>query len=337
MTLLRKLGGNLGWDKGVGLFLLVTIVFGWLITPDFATTSNLGFVLQDIGEILIIALPMTFLIIAGEIDLSVASALSLVSSTIGYSYRHGVAFSLAIVIGLVVGIICGLINGILVNYLGLKSLAVTIGTLGLYRGICYVLLGNQPVNQLPQFWTDLGTNNIPHTFLPWSIVIIIPSVFAAWVMLHHTRIGRWTFVTGISAEAAQFAGIPVKKFKLSLFVATGFMTGLAALVYTLRFASASPDSAMGYELSVIAAVLFGGVSIAGGFGTMWGVLFSVIELGAIRSVLQLVNFTANALQIVSGVLLLFSVALPRVIEMFKTRREAREKQPVTSLTSSRSV
>jgi rhamnose transport system permease protein len=244
---------------------------------------------------------------------------------------------MCLVIGILVGTLCGALNGYLVNYLGLQSLAVTIGTLGLFRGLCFVLLGNQPVNQLPNFWTGLGINNIPHTFLPWSFALIAPLIAIAWITLHYSRLGRWTFVTGISAEAANFAGIPVKRFKFWLFVATGFMTSLAAIVYTLRFASASPDSARGYELSVIAAVLFGGVSIAGGVGTMWGVLFSVIELGVIRSVLQLINFSANALQVVSGGLLLFSVALPKAIETFKTRRKASDSIPVPSLTSSRSV
>ena len=337
MNFINKLRTNFSWDRGVGVLLVLTILIGWFASPDFASSSNFGFILQDIGEFIIIALPVTFLIIAGEIDLSVASTLSLVSSTIGYSYRSGINFTLAIFIGLLVGILCGALNGYLVNYLGLQSLAVTIGTMGLFRGLCFVLLGNQPVNQLPTFWTNVGANSIPHTFLPWSVVLIIPGVILAWIILHHTKIGRWTYVSGISAEAANFSGIPVKRFKFLLFVATGFITGLAGVVYTLRFASASPDSAMGYELSVIAAVLFGGVSIAGGFGTMWGVVFSVIELGVIRSLLQLVNFTANALQMVSGALLLFSVALPRVAEAYKTRREAREKKTITSLTSSRSV
>ncbi len=337
MSKLSALRGNIGWDKGVGILLLVTLIVGSLITPDFATTSNLGFVVQDIGEIMIIALPMTFLIIAGEIDLSVGSALSLVSSTIGYSFAHGISFGFAILIGICVGAATGALNGFLVNYLGLQSLAVTIGTMGLFRGLCFVLLGNSPVNQLPDFWTGLGVNNIPHTFLPWSFVLIAPLVFIAWILLHHTKLGRWTFVTGISAEAARFSGIPVKRFKFLMYVATGVMVSLAAVVYTLRFASASPDSAMGYELTTIAAVLFGGVSIAGGFGTMWGVIFSVIELGAIRSVLQLVNFSSNALQMVSGALLLFSVAFPKAIELLKSRREARVKNPSPSLTSMRSV
>lgn len=311
----------LGWDRGVIVLLVLTYVIGSFVTPDFLTTSNIGFVLQDIGEILLIALPMAFLIIAGEIDLSVASSLTLSSDVIGIFVRHGYPMMLGILAGLITGALCGALNGYLVTKWGLQSLAVTIGTLGLFRGLCFVLLGNNPVNEFPSFWTDLGSNNIPHTFLPWSVLLFVPFSTIAWIVLHRTRTGRWTFASGINPEAARFSGIPVNRLKFFLFVSTGFMSGVAGVVYTLRFASASPDGARGYELSVIAAVLFGGVSIAGGFGTMWGVLAAVIELGAIRSVLQLVNFSANALQIVSGALLLFSVAVPRATEMFHNHRE----------------
>jgi rhamnose transport system permease protein len=176
--------------------------------------------------------------------------------------------------------------------------------------------------------------NIPGTFLPWTTLIIVPCIAIAWIILHSTKYGRWTFITGISAEAANFSGVPVKKFKFALYLFSGLYCALAGIVYTLRFASASPDSARGYELSVIAAVLFGGVSIAGGFGTMWGVVFSIVELGVIRSVLQLVNFSGNALQIISGALLLFSVALPKAIETLKTLRESRATKQVPSTSRS---
>lgn len=310
------------WDKGVMVLLVVTAVVGSFVTPYFATSSNLSFVIQDIAEIMLIALPMTFLIIAGEIDLSVASTLSLVSSTIGILFRHGWPFSWAIVAGLVVGALCGALNGFLVTKMGLSSLAVTIGTLALFRGLCFVLLGNQPVNQLPTEWTDLGYNSIPHTFLPYSFILLVIFGALAWVLLHYTRVGRWTFAVGINAEAAKFSGIPVRRLKFALFTVTGLMSGVAGVVYTLRFASASPDSASGYELGVIAAVLFGGVSIAGGIGTLWGVLAAVLELGVIRSVLQLIDVSANALLVVSGALLLISVAVPRAIELVRERRES---------------
>jgi len=310
------------WDKGVMVLLVATAVVGSFVTPYFATSSNLSFVIQDIAEIMLIALPMAFLIIAGEIDLSVASSLSLVSSTIGFLFRHGWPFAWAIVIGLIVGALCGALNGFLVTKLGLQSLAVTIGTLALFRGLCFVLLGNQPVNQLPESWTNLGYNSIPHTFLPYSFILLVIFGTLAWVLLHYTRLGRWTFAVGINVEAAKFSGIPVRRLKFALFTATGLMSGIAGVVYTLRFASASPDSASGYELAVIAAVLFGGVSIAGGIGTLWGVLAAVLELGVIRSVLQLVDVSANALLVVSGALLLISVAVPRAIEILRNRRES---------------
>ena len=313
---------SFGWDKGIILFLVLAIVAGSFATPYFANTDNLSFVIQDIAEIAIIALAMTFLIIAGEIDLSVASSLSLSSAAIGTLFHNGVPFPLAVLGGLLTGLLCGLLNGFLVTVVGLQSLAVTIGTLALYRGLCYVLLGNQPVNNMPDSWTSLGYSNIPGTFFPYSTILLVVFGAVAWVILHYTKLGRWTFAIGINPEAAKFSGVPVNRMKLGLFAATGLMSGVAGVVYTLRFASASPDGAIGYELAVIAAVLFGGVSIAGGIGTLWGVLASVLVLGVIRSVLQLTNFSANALLIVSGALLLISVVFPRVADLIRARRKS---------------
>ncbi len=313
---------NFAWEHGVVVFLISVIGAGSLMSPYFATTDNLSFVLQDVGEIAIIALAMTYLIIAGEIDLSVASTLNLSSAALGFAFRNGISFELSIVIGLLVGLICGLINGYLVTIIGLPSLAVTIGTLALYRGLAYALLGNEPVNELPDAWINLGVTNIPNTFLPWSVIPLAVLGAIAWVVLHYTRIGRWTFAIGINAEAAKFSGIPVARMKLALFAATGLMSGVAGVVYTLRFASASPDGAVGYELGVIAAVLFGGVAIAGGVGSLWGVLAAVLSLGAIRSALQLADFSANALLVVSGALLLVSVVVPRAIVISKSRRKS---------------
>ena len=310
------------WEHGVTVFLVVAIALGSSLSEYFATTDNLSFVIQDVAEIAIIALAMTYLIIAGEIDLSVASTLNLASAAIGFSFRNGVPFELAIVIGLLVGLACGLLNGYLVTIVGLPSLAVTIGTLALFRGLAYALLGNEPVNELPENWIVLGYENIPNTFLPWSTIPLVILAAIAWVVLHYTRVGRWTYAIGINAEAAKFSGIPVARMKLALFGVTGLMSGVAGVVYTLRFASASPDGAVGYELSVIAAVLFGGVAIAGGLGSLWGVLAAVFALGAIRSALTLLDFTGNALLIVSGLLLLISVVLPRAIELVKDRRKS---------------
>lgn len=311
--------GQFTWDKGVVLFLLISILISSLGSEYFATTSNLSFVIQSIAEIAIIATAMSYLIIAGEIDLSVASIMALTSASIGYAFQEGIPFDIAILIGLIVGLLAGVFNGILVTVFGLPSLAVTIATLALYRGLCWVLLENKPVNQLPREWIALGNENIPDTFLPWATIPVVVLAAIAWFVLHHTKLGRWVFAIGTNPEASNFSGIPVNRVKLGLFAYTGLMSGVAGVIYTLRFASASPDGGTGYELSVIAAVLFGGVAIAGGVGTMWGVMAAVITIGVLRSGLQLQGFSANALLVVSGGLLLISVILPRVTEFVRSR------------------
>lgn len=317
---------NFSWDKGVGLFLIFAVIVGSLLTDNFANASNLSFVLRDVTEFAIIAFAMTFLIISGEIDLSVASSLNLSSASLGFLYRAGVPFEVAIIGGLLVGLACGLFNGFLVAKLGLPSLAVTIATLALYRGLCYALLGNKPVNQLPEFWIGIGYGRIPGTFIPWATIVLVLLAATAWFVLHHTRYGRWTFAIGVNAEAAKFSGIPVQRTKFILFAMTGLMSGVAGVIYTLRFASATPAGAIGYELSIIAAVLFGGVSIAGGVGTLSGVLAAVLSLGVIRSVLQLTGFTANSLLIVSGMLLLISVISPKITEYLRQRPRTKAKK-----------
>ena len=323
--------GNFTWDKGVVLFLIISIFVASFSSEYFATASNLSFVIQAIAEIAIIATAMAYLIIAGEIDLSVASIMALTSASIGYAYQEGVPFEIAIGLGLVIGVLAGLFNGILVTVFGLPSLAVTIATLALYRGLCWVLLENKPVNQLPKEWVALGNQNIPNTFLPWATILVVILGGLAWFVLHHTRLGRWVFAVGINPEASKFSGIPVKRLKLGLFTYTGLMSAIAGVVYTLRFASASPDGGVGYELTVIAAVLFGGVAIAGGIGTMWGVLAAVLSLGVIRSGLQLAGFSANALLIVSGGLLLVSVILPRVTEFVRSQKLWGSTQPKSKI------
>ena len=208
---------SFSWDKGVGLFLIIAVVLGSMLSDNFANTSNLSFVLRDVTEFAIIALAMTFLIISGEIDLSVASTLNLSSASLGFLYRAGLPFEAAIIGGLLVGLACGLFNGYLVTKLGLPSLAVTIGTLALYRGLSFALLGNEPVNQLPEFWISLGYGRIPGTFIPWSTILLVVLAAIAWFILHNTRYGRWTFAIGVNAEAAKFSGIPVQRTKLALF------------------------------------------------------------------------------------------------------------------------
>jgi len=292
---------------------VLLVLFGGMSNEYFATGDNINFILGDVSEIMLIAFPMALLIIVKEIDLSVASSLTLASALCGVTWQATGSIWVAVLAGIITGVACGLLNGILVTRLGLSSLAVTIGTLALYRGLCYVALGDTPIADFPTEFTDLGYTPIPDTFLPWVVVPMVVAGIVFWYVLHGTRFGRWLFAIGQGDEAAEFSGIPVLRVKLWLFVLTGLMCGIAGIGYTVRFASSSPDGALGFELLIIAAVLFGGVAIAGGVGTIWGVIAAVLIWGFSQSYLQLIGWDANALVIVSGVLLLLSVTIPRLL------------------------
>jgi rhamnose transport system permease protein len=318
---MKPVAARLTWDKIVPVLLVLTVIVGTQLQPRFGRGSNLVFVVQDIGEIMIIAFAMTLVIMTGEIDLSVASTAALASCVLGWAFDHGVPIWIAVLLALVTGVLCGGVNGLLVTAFGLPSLAVTIGTLALFRGLCWALLGDEPVASYPDSWTMLGSGRFPHTYIPYLAPLLIVGTIGYTVLLHATRAGRWIVAIGQSAEAATFAGIPVARVKLLLFLHSGLLSALAGVVYTMRFASSRPDGATGFELLVIAAVLFGGVSIFGGTGTMWGVIGAVLFLGALRSLLLLEKVPPNALNIINGALLLASVVVPAVIAVLRRRRK----------------
>jgi rhamnose transport system permease protein len=309
------------WDTAIILLLALVLIFASATTGTFLTTTNIFYIFSNTSEIMIIAFAMTFLIILGEIDLSVASILALSSSMLGWSYVRGVPIWGAIFICLAVGTLCGFINGYLVTKLGLGSLAVTIGTLALYRGIANGLLGENTVNEFPAVTTDFGLKSIGSTFMPRTLpLILLFGIFFA-LLLHRTPFGRRTLAIGQSPEAAKFAGVDVVKHKLIVFTFTGFMSGVAGMVYTFRFSTAQADNGVGLELLVISAILLGGVSIFGGIGTMWGVVAGVLLAGSVESWLTLQEIEAKWRTIVTGILLLISVAAPVLVQKSKARRE----------------
>jgi rhamnose transport system permease protein len=322
-----KVLGRLQWDRFVPVLAVATLLVGSFQNDKFLTTSNMTFLIQSIAEIMLIAFSMTFLIIAGEIDLSVSSIAALSSCTLGYVWEHTGNIPVAVVSAILVGALCGAFNGLLVTRLGLQSLAVTIGTLALYRGLCFALLGDDRLTPFPVSFTSLNYKGVLGTWVPYVTVLLVVFGLVFGVVLHATRRGRWVFAIGQSKDAARFVGIPVGRTVLLLFVTNGVMAGVAGAVYTVRFASARPDGAVGLELEVIAAALFAGVSIFGGVGTMWAVASSVVFLGAIRSLLRLNGATANELTIVTGSLLLLSVVIPAIATRVGGRRRAHAPPP----------
>ncbi|MFP5347511.1 MAG: ABC transporter permease, partial [Actinomycetes bacterium] len=293
----------------IGLLVLV-VAYSLVNVPNFDGPLTSYFLFLDIAPILLIALPMTMVIITGEIDLSVASIVGLSSVLVGVLHQDvGLSVPLAGLLALVAGVACGLLNGFLVAYVGVPSLAVTIGTLALFRGLAVGLLGTRAVTDFPETWTslakaklDLGTMQAPVIMVPFLVLLV---VFV--VLLHFSVFGRGVYDIGLGSEAAHFTGVNVERTKLVLFVLSGVVSAFAGIFFTLRFGSARGDNATGLELQVIAAVLLGGVSIFGGRGRLHGVIAGVVLIGVISSALRLENVTVNVINIIIGLLLVASV------------------------------
>jgi rhamnose transport system permease protein len=294
-------------EVAVIALLVVVVLWASATVANFSGPLTFPFLILDSAPILLIALPMTLVIVTGEIDLSVASVVGLSSVLVGMLHQDGMSIPLAGLIALVVGVLCGLLNGFLVAYVGLPSLAVTIGTLALYRGVAVGLLGTTAVTDFPFKWTNLIQQGFAGGRLPFVLVpiVVLAVVFAA--LLHFTSFGRGLFDIGLNAEAAHFSGVNVARTKLTVFVLAGAVSAFAGVYYTLRYGSARGDNATGLELQVIAAVLLGGVSIFGGRGALHGVLGGVLLIAVISSALRLENVTVNVINIIIGLLLVLSV------------------------------
>jgi rhamnose transport system permease protein len=310
------------WEVGLVFALAGVVLFGVSTSSQFLTSTNFFYLNLSIGEVAIMALPMTLIIVTGEIDLSVASTLGMSSALLGYLYLHGWSIPIAIAVVLVVGAAAGALNGFLVTRVGLPSLAVTIGTLTLYRGIAITILGPQTVSTFPAKYTNIGVTPLPHTggYVSYSVGFFFVLAILFGIALHATPFGRSLFVMGANEEAARYAGIRVKRTKFRLFVLSGVVCAFAGILYTFRLSTAVQDNGIGLELSVVTAVLLGGVSIFGGRGSIVGVVLAIAVFAGLQSALFLTNFEQRAMGVVTGSLLLLSVLIPNAATFVRRGR-----------------
>ncbi|HEX2143204.1 MAG TPA: ABC transporter permease [Glycomyces sp.] len=315
-------------EMAVVAILAAVLLYANAAVSNFDSPLTLYYLFLDVTPLLLIALPLTMVIVTGEIDLSVASVVGLSSVLVGVLYAHaGMPMWAAVLTAVAVGAVCGSLNGFLVAYVGLPSLAVTIGTLALYRGIAIGLLGTEAVTDFPEFWTDLAKmrivegGSLPMVLIPFAVL----AAGTVW-LLHFSPFGRGVFEVGLNREAAHFTGVNVERTKFGLFVLTGAVSALAGVYFTLRYGSARGDNAYGLELQVIAAVLLGGVSIFGGRGALHGPIAGVLLIGAVSSAMRLEGQTVNAINIVIGVLLVASVVATPILSKAAANRAARKQK-----------
>lgn len=315
-----RLGALLGrWEALLALLLVAAFAANAIMLPHFLDLYNLADGTFNFSEKALIALPMALLIICREIDISVSGILALSSVAIGLAHVNGVAPELLLPIALATGTACGWLNGIMVTHFRLPSIVVTIGTVSLFRGLASVVLGDKAFTGYPQVMADWGQGYF-FGFIPREFVILLLFAGLFAFVLHATTWGRRIYAIGNNPVAARFSGIAVDRYRLVLFMLTGAMAGLAAYLLTGRIGSTRPNIAMGWELEVITMVILGGVSIAGGAGTIGGVMLAVLTLGTVTYGLSLANIPGIYMTIVVGILLLATIALPRLLRGRRTAK-----------------
>lgn len=265
-------------------------------------------------EIGILALGSTLVIISGNLDLSIASAMAMVACVAAYVHAElGVSMEMSLVLGLALGAFAGLFNGFFIAILRLPSLAVTLATLALYRGIAQILLGDHSIQQFPDWFLGIDKAVIPGTPIPAPFLVFLGLALVLGLVLHKSVLGRWVYALGINEQAAFFAGVPTRRVKLLLFTLSGFLAGLAGLMLNSRLLVARYDHARGWELEAITAVVLGGTSIAGGRGTIYGTVVALLLIGVLRTGLGVANVKVESQLAITGTLLVIAVIVSNAL------------------------
>lgn len=306
--LLRRLRS---WEGLHFVLLLVVLAYNIARVPNFLTVTNQVNLFQLGIEKAIVVLVMTFVIISGEIDLSVASMMGLSAATAAYLFQSGVPMVVAILVALAVGAGFGLINGYFVAVVGLSSLAVTLAGYVGFRGLARLLVQDNSVGGFPEWFTDLGQKGLVGP-LTLSILLFFILAIIGTIVLHFSGLGRLTYVIGNSAAVARYSGVSVVRTRLIIFTMSGFISALAGVLMAARLGAVRASTAEGFELDIITVVLLGGVSIFGGVGSMIGVLLSTYLVLNLRNGLVIAGVTGNTQTGIIGLLLILSVLVPNL-------------------------
>lgn len=311
------------WEITLSALVVVALVVASVTSPYFATGQNFSISATGALGLGLMVVPMAWLMIAGEIDLSVASTFGLSATVFGLAVSGGLGTWPAIGVGVVTGAVSGLVNGLLVVDVGLPSLIVTIGTLGLYRGLSYVLLENRGISDLPPGLTTFAQENLPGTLVPYGFVAFVVIAAAAAVLLHRGTLGRTVFAIGSNPQVARFSGLRVGAVKRGLFTFSGVVAGVAGIVYAGYISTVRANNGTGLELIVVGIVLIGGISMYGGKGSIVGVLLSLLLVTTLTSWMTLGDAETAVQYMVTGLLMVGAVVVPALARQLNISRQRR--------------
>lgn len=313
----RRLEFLKSWEGLLLALLIAVIALNISQSPVYLSVQNWVNLFQLSVEKIIVALILTFVIINGEIDLSVASMMGLSACVLAFLFKQGQPIQVCIIASLVVGLVGGAFNGFWISYAGLPSLAVTLAGLIMFRGFARVLLEDRSIGQFPQWFNDLGQQRLLGP-LPLALIVFFVLLVIAVIVLQYSGFGRYVYVIGNNRDVARYSGVQVKRVKLFLFMASGLIAALAGVLLAARLGAVRGSTAEGFELDIVTMVLLGGVSIFGGSGTLFGVLLSIMLILNLRNGMGLLNISGNTQTGVIGMLLILSVLLPNLVASLQT-------------------
>ncbi|MDP3001149.1 MAG: ABC transporter permease [Bryobacterales bacterium] len=284
----------------IALFVALSIA-----SPHFLTNTNLSSVVRQTAVINIMALGMTLIIIAGGIDLSVGAILAFGGLMGTMAMERGYPIPAGIFIGAFAGMLWGVVNGFLATRLNINPFIVTLGTMGIARGLTLIVSNGLPVHQIPQRFSFLGEGNL--LGVPFVLWIVMACALAVHVILEHTRLGRYAYAIGSNPDAAYYAGIPVTFHTTAVYAIGGLLTGLAGMVEASRLMTGQPTAGQGYELQAIAAVVIGGGSLRGGEGSVIGTLIGAFIMGLLSNGSDLLGISPYLQQAIIGAVIILVV------------------------------
>jgi rhamnose transport system permease protein len=309
----------LRWESMLAAVLVTEFILFTNLSPYFLDVHTLSDASFNFTERAIVALPLAMLIIAGEIDISIAAIIALSSVAMGLTASTGAGTGVIVCAGLGTGLAAGMINGALVTVGRVPAIVATIGTMTLFRGAAYAVLGDRVLKDYPDSFAVFGQGYLAGA-LSVELALFMSFALLFGVFLHYTRWGRVIFAVGANPIASRFAGIPVNRYRFALFALTGLFCGIAAVLLTSRLGSTRPSIAQGWELEIISMVILGGVSVWGGKGSILGVVLAALVFGLITFGLGLMNIPGIVMSIFVGGLLILVVAVPAVLSRLKAGR-----------------
>lgn len=300
------------WEALLVVVFILIFTANSFASPYFLNVWNLSDATFNFTEKAMIAFAMAMLIIAGEIDLSVASIIALASTAMGLVMSAGYGVPVIVVTGIAVGVMCGAINGVLVAGMNLPSIVVTIGTMSLFRGVSFIILGDQAFTGYPKEFAFFGQGYV-FWVISFELFLFAVTAVIFYALLHRTNFGRSVYVIGNNPMGALFSGVRVARVRFILFLLTGLMSGIAAVCLTSRLGSTRPSIATGMELEIITMVVLGGVNILGGSGSILGVVLAAFIMGMVTFGIGLLNVPGIVMSIFLGLLLIAVIAAPKLI------------------------